>query len=183
MKPKLWLIGAALAFAISLSSCSTTPSSAPPKISATAASISTAATLAASPYIGLAYPPLPAGWQDGRAALTASVGDVDYSVQEFTQDQQQMLWFLKSTGRDAQGHVKWVVTDVLNRSDIKDPGGLIWGFCALNDQPDEEIVALGEVKAARMDTVYRAWRANHATGHFEPIAVAGIICEDETIGP
>ena len=115
--------------------------------------------------------------------MAATVGDVDYAVQELTQAKQQMLWFMKSTGRDAQGHLTWVVTDVLIRSDVPEPGGLIWGFCTLNDQPDEEIVALGEVKAARMEIVKRAWRANHATGRFEPMTTAGIVCEDETIGP
>jgi|GEM_PF-3648658 len=178
MKRKLWLTGVVLALAISLSGCSAASSSVPPKIKATAP-----AAQAASPYIGAVYPPLPAGWQDGRAALTATAGAVEYSVQELTQAKQQMLWFLKSTGRNAQRHLIWTVTDVLTRSDIKEPGGLIWGFCTLNDQPDEEIVALGEVKAARMDTITRAWRANHATGHFEPIATTGIVCVDETIGP
>jgi hypothetical protein len=183
MKRKLWLAGAALAVAISLSCCSTSSAPVPAQTKATADPVSTATAPAASLYIGAVYPPLPAGWQDGRAALTATVGDVEYSVQELAQAKQQMLWFLKSTGRDAQGHLTWIVTDVLARSDIQEPGGLIWGFCTLNDQPDEEIVALGDVKAARMDTVYRAWRANHATGHFEPIAATGIVCVDETIGP
>jgi hypothetical protein len=183
MKRKLQLVGAALTVAISLSSCATTSSPIPPQTQATAAPVSTAAAPAASPYIGAVYPPLPAGWQDGRAALTATVGDVEYSVQELVQTKQQMLWFLKSTGRDAQGHLTWIVMDVLARSDIKEPGGLIWGFCTLNDQPDEEIVALGEVKAARMDRAYRAGGANHTPGRFEPIAAAGIVCVDETIGP
>jgi hypothetical protein len=174
----MWLVGAAFTITISLAGCSTASSSGTLK---TGAPASTA--LAVSPYIGTTYPPVPSGWQDGRAALTTTVGDVDYSVQELTQADRQMLWFMKSTGRAAQGQLNWVITDVLNHSDIKEPGGLIWGFCTLNDQPDEEIVALGEVKAARMDTIYRAWRANHATGRFEPIVATGIVCEDETIGP
>jgi len=185
MMRKWWLAAVTLAIAISLSGCSATSSFAPRTVAAIAAKpgATAAAVPAISPYIGATYPPLPSGWQDGRAALTAIVGDVEYSVQELAQANQQMLWFIKSTGRDPQGHLTWMVTDVLIRSDLKEPGGLIWGFCTLNDQPDEEIVALGEVKAARMDTVYRAWRANHATGRFEPIATTGIVCEDETIGP
>ena len=185
MMRKLWLAAVALAIAISLSGCSATSSSVPRTVAAptTKPGATAAAIPGISPYIGAAYPPLPSGWQDGRAALTATVGDVQYSVQELVQADQQMLWFMKSAGRDAQGHFTWVVTDVLIRSDVKEPGDLIWGFCTLNDQPDEEIVALGEVKAARMDTVYRAWRANHATGRFDPIATTGIVCEAETIGP
>src|SRR5512139_2751439 len=163
MLRKLWPAVAVLIIAISLSGCSSaatpaartaiTPKANPGSI--------VPPKSAASPYIGAAYPPLPAGWEEGRGALAATVGDVDYAVQELIQAQQQMLWFMKSTGRDAQGHITWLVTDVLVRSDVSEPGGLIWGFCTLNDQPDEEIVALGEVKAARMETVKRAWRANH----------------------
>ncbi len=184
MTCKLWLT-ALLVTALSLAGCSTAATPAPRKAATSEANPGTIAPQlpAASPYVGAAYPPPPSGWEEGRGALAASVGDVDYAVQELTQDKQQMLWFLKSTGRDAQGHAKWIVTDVLNRSDVPEPGGWIWGFCTLNDQPDEEIVALGEVKAARMETATRAWRANHTTGRFEPIATPGIVCEDETIGP
>jgi hypothetical protein len=175
----------ALVISLDIAGCNAAP--APTRqivtVSETKPSLAASTVPTVSPYIGTVYPPLPSGWQDGRAALTATVGEVDYSVQEFAQADQQMLWFMKSTGRDAQGHVTWVVTDVLARSDIKEPGGLIWSFCTLNDQPDEEIVALGEVKTARMDNVTRAWRANHQTGRFEPIAPTGIVCEDETIGP
>lgn len=179
MRHKLWLMAVALVTVISLSGCSASPSPA----SVTKPGAAATSVPAASPYIGVTYPPLPQGWEEGRGALAATVGEVDYAVQELVQAKQQMLWFMKSTGRDAQGHAIWVVTDVLVRSDVPEPGGLIWGFCTLNDQPDEEIVALGAVKAARMDTLQRAWRANHVTGHFEPIATTGIVCEDETIGP
>jgi hypothetical protein len=181
MTRKLWPAAAVFFIAISLAGCSAASTPAPRK-EANPGTIAPQMP-AASPYIGVAYPPLPQGWEEGRGALAATVGDVDYAVQELTQAKQQMLWFLKSTGRDAQGHVKWIVTDVLNRSDVPEPGGLIWGFCTLNDQPDEEIAALGEVKAARMEAVTRAWRANHTTGRFESIATTGIVCEDETIGP
>ena len=178
MRRTLWLVAVVLASAISLSSCSTTSSSAPRSAGATNAS-----TIASSPYIGTAYPPVPSGWQDGRAALTATAGDVQYIVQEMVQADQQMLWFMKSTGRDAQEQFTWVVTDVLARSDIKESGGLIWGFCTLNDELDEEIVALGERKDGVMENVQRAWRANHMTGRFESIATTGIVCQDEPIGP
>jgi hypothetical protein len=185
MTRKLWLAIVVLLIAISMSGCSAAPTPAPRTVAAPQINPGSIVPImpAVSPYIGVAYPPLPSGWEEGRGALAATVGDVDYVVQELVQADQQMLWFLKSTGRDAQGHIIWVVTDVLVRSDVPEPGGLIWGFCTLNDQPDEEIVALGEVKAARMETVNRAWRANHATGRFEPIATTGIVCEDETIGP
>ena len=185
MLRKLWPAVAVLIIAISLSGCSAAST---PAIRTTAAPKTTPGSSvplkpAASPYIGVAYPPLPQGWEEGRGALAATVGEVDYAVQELVQAKQQMLWFLQSTGRDAQGHITWQVTDILVRSDVPEPGGLIWGFCTLNDQPDEEIVALGEVKAARMEIVHRAWRANHTTGRFEPIATTGIVCEEETIGP
>ncbi len=185
MTRKLRSAAAVFFIAISLASCSAASTPAPRKAATPEINPGTIAPKmpAASPYIGVAYPPLPQGWEEGRGALAATVGDVDYAVQELTQARQQMLWFMKSTGRDAQGHIVWVVTDVLVRSDVPEPGGLIWGFCTLNDQPDEEIVALGEVKAARMEIVNRAWRANHTTGRFEPIATTGIVCEDETIGP
>jgi hypothetical protein len=175
MLHKLWL-AVAIATVITLSGCSATSSSALRTAAATAVP-------AVSPYIGAIYPPLPAGWQDGRAALTATAGDVQYIVQEMVQANQQMLWFMKSTGRDAQEQFTWVVTDVLARSDIKESGGLIWGFCTLNDEPDEEIVALGERKDGVMENVQRAWRANHITGRFEPMATTGIVCQDEPIGP
>ena len=176
MRHTLWLVAVVLASAIGLSGCSASP--APATKPGATTSVPTA-----SPYIGATYPPLPAGWQDGRAALTATVGDVQYIVQEMVQADQQMLWFMKSTGRDAQGQFTWVVTDVLARSDIKESGGLIWGSCTLNDEPDEEIVALGERKDGVMENVQRAWRANHITGRFEPMATTGIVCQDEPIGP
>jgi hypothetical protein len=182
---KFWSILLAILVSLGVSSCSSSPAPARSTVgaSATKPGPTAPAVPTASPFIGTTYPPLPPGWQEGRGALAATVGEVDYAVQELVQADRQMLWFLKSTGRDVQGHIRWVVTDVLARSDVPEPGGLIWGFCTLNDQPDEEIVALGEVKAARMDTVNRAWRANHVTGRFEPIATAGIVCVDETIGP
>jgi hypothetical protein len=170
----LWPVAVALVITISLSGCSPSPSSAPATKSDSTAVL---------PYIGATYPPMPSGWQDGRAALTAAVGDTQYIVQELVQANQQMLWFMKSTGRDAQGQFTWVVTDVLAHSDLKEPGGLIWGFCTLNDEPDEEIVALGERKAGVMENVQQAWRANHVTGRFEPMATTGIVCQDEPIGP
>ena len=171
MLRNLWLM--AVTLVIVMTGCSATSSPVP----------RTGAAPAVSPYIGATYPPLPSGWQDGRAALTAAVGDVQYIVQEMVQANQQMLWFMKSTGRDAQGQFTWVVTDVLTRSDIKESGGLIWGFCTLDDEPDEEIVALGERKDGVMENVQRAWRANHLTGRFESIATPGIVCQDEPIGP
>ena len=163
----------AVALVIVMTGCSATSSSAP----------QTSSSPAVSPYIGATYPPSPSGWQDGRAALTATVGDVQYIVQELVQANLQMLWFMKSTGRDTQGQFTWVVTDVLARSDIKESGGLIWGSCTLNDAPDEEIVGLGERKDGVMENVQRAWRANHVTGRFEPMATTGIVCQDEPIGP
>ncbi len=183
MLRKLWLAAVALAIAIGLSGCSTASSSTPRTAPATKPGAPAAPVPTVSPYIGAVYPPSPSGWQDGRAALTATVGDVQYIVQELAQPNGQMLWFMKSTGRDAQGHFTWAVTDVLVRADIKEPGGLIWGFCTLNDQPDEEIVALGERKEGVMENVQRAWRANHTTGRFEPMATTGIVCQDEPIGP
>ena len=163
----------AVALVIVMTGCSATSSPVP----------QTGAAPAVSPYIGATYPPLPAGWQDGRAALTATVGDVQYIVQEMVQANQQMLWFMESTGRNAQGQFTWVVTDVLTRSDIKESGSLIWGSCTLNDEPDEEIVALGERKDGVMENVQRAWRANHLTGRFELMTTTGIVCQDEPIGP
>ena len=56
-------------------------------------------------------------------------------------------------------------------------------FVEQDDERDEEIVALGERKDGVMENVQRAWRANHMTGRFEPMATAGIVCQDEPIGP
>jgi len=184
MVQKLWRIAVTLVTVISLSGCSASSSPAPRTVIASATKPGATTSIpAASPYIGVAYPPLPQGWQDGRAALTATVGDVQYIAQELVQADQQMLWFMKSTGRDAQGQFTWVVTDVLTRSDIKESGSLIWGSCTLNDAPYEEIVGLGERKDGVMENVQRAWRANHVTGRFEPMATTGIVCQDEPIGP
>jgi len=80
MMRKRWLAAVALAIAIGLSGCSATSSSAPRTVAAPAArpGATAAPVPAVSPYVGVAYPPLPSGWQDGRAALTATVGDGQY---------------------------------------------------------------------------------------------------------
>jgi len=130
-------------------------------------------------YIGTAYPPLPEGWKQGRQTITFSSAEGEYAIVELWQEDQQMLWFLKSTGRDAQGHLTWTVVDMLVRSEIKEKGGFLWSACKLGDKPDDEIVALGESKTPKMDPIHLAWRADHNTGHFEPISIEGLICVDE----
>ena len=130
-------------------------------------------------YIGTAYPPLPEGWRQGRQSITFSAAEGEYAIVELLQEDQQMLWFLKSTGRDAQGHLTWTVVDMLVRSEIKEKGGFLWSACKLGDKLDDEIVALGESKTPKMDPIHLAWRADHSTGHFEPISIEGLICVDE----
>ena len=137
----------------------------------------------ASEYIGLPYPPVPEGWQTGLGLISAAVGETSFSIQELEKADQQMLWFMKLTGRDSQGKSSWVVLDVLIRSEIKEPGGLILTICQIGDKPDTEIVALGEGNKQVITTINRAWRANHVTRRFEPISTDGIICVEEPAGP
>lgn len=142
-----------------------------------------AQTSAASKYIGLPYPPAPEGWQAGLGGISASAGATDFSIQELEKAGEQMLWFLKLTERDSQGKASWVVLDVLIRSEIKEPGGLISFICQIGGKPDTEIVALGEGDTQVITTINRAWRANHVTGRFEPISTEGIVCVEEPAGP
>jgi hypothetical protein len=137
----------------------------------------------ASKYIGLPYPPLPEGWQAGLGGISATAGATDFSIQVLEKADEQMLWFLKLTGRDSQGKASWVVLDVLSRSEIKEPGGLILYICQNGDKPDTEIVALGEGNTQVITKINRAWRANHITGRFEPISTEGITCIEEPAGP
>jgi hypothetical protein len=137
----------------------------------------------AAKFIGLPYPPAPEGWLAGLGGISASVGDTSFSIQELEKADEQMLWFMKLTGRDSQGKASWVVLDVLIRSEIKDPGGLILYICQIGDKPDTEIVALGEGSTQVITTINRAWRANHVTGRFEPISTEGIVCVEEPAGP
>ena len=181
------IVLSALVFSLLLSSCGSGQLFGPtitstPTITNTPSQLLSTPTLAASQYIGVAYPPLPGGWRESKGSVTYSSNELAYSIQDLRQEDKQMLWFLKSTRHDAQGSATWIVLDVLVRSEMKEPGGFVWFICQTGDKPDSEIVVLGESsKVGVIDIIHRAWRANHETEHFEPISTTGIVCVDDTI--
>ena len=181
------IVLSALVFSLLLSSCGSGQLFGPtitstPTITNTPSQLLSTPTLATSQYIGVAYPPLLRGWREGKGSVTYSSNELTYAIQELRQEDKQMLWFLKSTRHDAQGSATWIVLDVLVRSEMKEPGGLVWFICQMGDKPDSEIVALGESsKVGVIDTIHRAWRANHETEHFEAILTTDIVCVDDTM--
>jgi hypothetical protein len=124
-------------------------------------------------YIGLQYPPSPAGLvQDFSMIIENS--DV-YSLSLVNDGANKMLWLSKITHYDANsGDAYWEVKDVLRLSDLEPGLTLIPDGCRLNDVPDSEIFVVG-----RNDVIIMAWRANTTLGTFESIALDGIHCSSD----
>jgi hypothetical protein len=124
-------------------------------------------------YVGLQYPPSPAGLvQDFSMIIENS--DV-YSLSLVNDGANKMLWLSQITHYDANsGDAYWELKDVLGLSDLEAGLTLIPDGCRLNDVPDSEIFVVG-----RNDVILMAWRANTTLGKFESIALDGIRCSSD----
>jgi hypothetical protein len=173
---------------LSTPSQTTDSPTATPALTITHASVTPPALAASaptsSPYLGLVYPPLPAGMDEKESALTTT-GDVAFLVMRVIDNSRQMFWFLEQTGQDAGGHLTWTVIDVMEQPAIQDREWLVIGTsCQINNQYDEEIVAIGIEDALwQMNPPRLAWRANHITGRMESIPTEGVVCDVQNPGP
>jgi hypothetical protein len=124
-------------------------------------------------YIGLQYPPSPAGLSQDFSMLIEN-SDV-YSLSLVNDGRSKMLWLSKITHYDTNsGNPFWEVKDVIGLSDLEPGLTLIPDGCQLNGVPDSEILAAGRNKV-----IVYAWRANTSLGKFEAIAVDGIRCSSD----
>ena len=139
----------------------------------------TAASDAMTPeqYIGLQYPPSPAGLSQDFSMLIRDA--YSFSLSLVNDGVSKMLWLSKITHYDANnGNPYWEVKDVLGLSDLQPGFTLIPDGCRLNDVPDSKIFVIG-----RNEAIVKAWRADTSLGKFESIAVDGIKCSSDKAMP
>ena len=125
-----------------------------------------------SQYIGLKYPPSPAGLSQDFSMIIQN-SDV-YSLSLVNDGTSKMLWLSKITGYDTNGSASWEVKDVLGLSNLEPGLTLIPDGCLLNGVPESEIFAAG-----RNGVIVMAWRADTSLGKFETIAIDGIRCSSD----
>ena len=139
----------------------------------------TAASGALTPeqYIGLKYPPSPAGLSQDFSMIIEN-SDV-YSLSLVKDGTSRMLWLSKITHYDANsGNPYWEVKDVLGLSDLEPDLTLLPDGCRLNGALDSEIIAAG-----RNGVIVLAWRANTSSGKFEVMTTDGIECHSDKAMP
>jgi hypothetical protein len=125
-----------------------------------------------SNYIGLSYPPLPVGLTEGFSMMIQDSDD--HGLWLVSDDESRMLWFGKLTHHDTDGNAYWVVTDILDLSNIESGVVLIPDGCRLNGEVDNEIIV-----AAKNEKPLLAWRANTTLNVFEVIPTNGIECHSD----
>ena len=123
-------------------------------------------------YIGMQYPPFPAGLTQEFSML---IQDSDrYGLFLVTDGENKMLWMSKVTGYDSNSNPNWKVMDVLDFSDVEAGLTLIPDGCLLNGVPDSEILV-----ATKNGVGVWAWRANKTLNFFETIHTIGIECHSD----
>ena len=126
-----------------------------------------------SQYIGLSYPPFPAGLSQDLSMLIQNSDD--YGLSLVSAGANKMLWLSKITHYDTtSGNPFWEVKDVLGLSNVEAGLVLIPDGCSLNGVPDSEIIVAG-----RNGAIILAWRANTSLDKFEVIPTEGIQCNSD----
>ena len=125
-----------------------------------------------SKYIGLNYPPLPAGLSDSFSMIIQDSDD--HSLWLVLDGENKMLWLSKLTHRDSSGNAYLEVKDILDLSNVEVGLTLIPDGCLLNGVPESEIFVAG-----RNGVMVLAWRANTSLDRFEIIATDGIECHSD----
>lgn len=125
-----------------------------------------------SKYIGLNYPPLPAGLSDSFSMMIQDSDD--HSLSLVLDGKNTMLWLSKLTHRDSSGNAFWEVKDVLGLSNLETGLFLLPDGCSLNGTIDHEIFAAGKDGKTIL-----AWRANTTVDMFEVIPADGIECHSD----
>lgn len=129
-----------------------------------------------SKYIGLTYPPSPAGLSQGFSMI---IQDSDvYGLSLVTDGVNKMLWLSKITHYDTDGGAYWEVKDVLDLTNLEAGLILLPDGCFLNGVPDSEIFVAG-----RNGVVVLAWRADTVLDKFEVIPTGGIRCNSDKAMP
>jgi hypothetical protein len=125
-----------------------------------------------SKYIGLNYPPTPAGLTEVFSMLIQDKDD--YSLMMVLEGGNKMLWLSKFTYYDTDGNAYWEVKDVLGLSNLGAGLTLLPDGCRLNGTPDHEIITV-----ARNGVIVLAWRVNTSLDRFEVMAANGIQCNSD----
>jgi len=125
-----------------------------------------------SKYIGLSYPPLPAGLSE---ELSMIIQDSNvYGLSLVSDADSRMLWLSKLTHNDSSGNAYWEIKDVLELSNLESGAILIPDGCLLNGEVDNEIFVVG-----KNEKILLAWRANTTLNVFEVIPTNGIECHSD----
>ena len=123
-------------------------------------------------YIGLNYPPLPAGLSDVLSMIIQDSNENSLSL--ISEPDGRMLWLSKLTHRDTSGNAYWEVRDILDLSNLESGVILIPDGCLLNGEVDNEIFVVG-----KNGKILLAWRANTTSNVFEAIPTNGIECHSD----
>jgi hypothetical protein len=123
-------------------------------------------------YIGLKYPPTPAGLTEVFSMLIEDKDD--HSLMMVLEGGNKMLWLSKFTHYDTDGNAFWEVKDVLGLSNLGAGLTLLPDGCRLNGTPDNEIITV-----ARNGVIVLAWRVNTSLDRFEAMAANGIQCNSD----
>lgn len=125
-----------------------------------------------SKYMGLRFPPLPAGLSEGFSMIIQDSDD--YALSLVSDADGKMLWFSKLTQHDSNGNAVWEVRDILDLSNFERDVILIPDGCQRNGEVDSEIFVVSKNGKTLM-----AWRANTASNLFEVIPTNGIECHSD----
>lgn len=139
-------------------------------------------------YRGLRHPPLP----NGGESLAGHLLGVDvvggHAVELVRMGDREYLLFSRGLGHDSTGMPEWEVLDAVALPPRADDLEISIGTCGRGSGPDwtgdSEVVAYvrPEWNVEYWSGVVVAWRANRATGRFEPEPVHGLTCINEGYG-
>lgn len=129
-----------------------------------------------SKYIGLVFPPSPAGLTEVFSLLMQD--RESHSLIMVLEGADKMLWLNKIDHYGEDGSAFWEVKDVLVLSNLEAGLTLLPDGCSLNGAPDSEILVAG-----RNGVIILAWRANTTLDKFESIPLSGIQCNSDKAMP
>ena len=96
-------------------------------------------------------------------------------------NQTNNLVIFKRIFRDAMENKRYKILDTLIIQNPRKPEGITIGYCQLNNDNDENIIAIVEFTSGlEIETIKKAWRANTSSNKIEVVnTVHGINCLNE----
>lgn len=129
-------------------------------------------------YIGITFPPLPDGLDEGFGTLIIpSKNNIDWMLTVVRSENDTVLWLSKRFQKSGNPTV-WQVRDILMLPDLSDTEWLVPNGCRNDALHDPEIIAIADVTPTAYSSRYVdslgirfAWRANRDAGVFEEVEI------------